>query len=104
MPMPVAYAISIALEEAKIVTDMRPTKPLQYLPQRNTSPLEISRCANPDCTKTFTVAHGVAFFPGKTPISPIRAYISFAHLSASSGQFHASYAAPRDATLTIVVR
>jgi hypothetical protein len=32
MPMPVADAISIALQEAKIVSDMRPTEPLLHLP------------------------------------------------------------------------
>jgi hypothetical protein len=45
---------------------MRPTDPLQYLPQRNISPLETSRCASPECTKKFTVAHGVAF-PWQNP-------------------------------------
>jgi hypothetical protein len=69
MLMPVADAITIALEEVKIVADMRPTEPLQYLPQRNISPLEISRCAHPACTKTFTVADGVAF-PWQNPNQP----------------------------------
>ena len=67
--MPIADANQRRIRGGKIVTDMRSTEPLQYLPQRNISPLEILRCAAPDCTTTFTVTHGVAF-PWQNPDQP----------------------------------